>query len=858
VPDPKRSLTHTEAIARAELLHVSRYDIDLDLTGARELTYFTSTTRVRFTCRAPGAQSFVELMAASILELVLNGQAVDPVRLEGNRIVLTDLLADNELIVRAQLPYSNTGEGIHKFTDPEDGEVYLYAQAGPDDAQRIFACFDQPDLKAPIALTASAPPGWIVRANGVGHQTADGSWEFAPTPAISTYLMTIVAGPYHLIEDRHDGIDLGLLCRRSLAPHLDKDVPEILEITRGCFDRYHEMFSIRYPFGKYDQAFVPELNLGAMENPGCVTFRDEFLFRSAVTDADREQRAIVIAHEMAHMWFGNLVTLRWWDDIWLNESFAEHMGWRLTAETTRFTGAWTSFALGRKAGGYAADQRPSTHPVAAEEVVDTAQAQLNFDGISYAKGAAVLRQLVAWMGDDAFLTGLRTYFTRHAYGNATLADLLAALTETSGKDLHHWADVWLRQPQVNTLRPEVVLAPDGRYQQVAVIQTAPPAHPTLRPHRINVGVYGGHDAATHLRTVGVDLDPMVDGGRTPVTDLAGTLPGRLLLLNDGDLTFAKVRLDATSRTELLHVLPALEDSLARAVVWGAAVDATRDAEWPATEFVALAAAGLQAETEPAVFEAVIDFAANVAARQYLDPAARSDALATLAAACAQVIASVGPGSRQLAAVRGLVMCAGPADVGTLTGWLTDHDVPAGLAVDAELRWLLLNRLVVLGAAGDAEITQERRRDPSAQGAEHAAGCRAAMPTVDAKARAWQVMINDDEQSMRFLEAAAANFWHPEQHELTAQYVARYFSEAPQMAARRTPNVAAYVAMLGYPRYAISADTLAAAEAMLARDDLEPALRRTAVDATDELSRAWTARNHSTQGPHQEHDHSRSP
>ena len=837
-----RSLTHSEAIARAELLEVSGYDIDLDLAGARADEYFTSTTTVRFTCGDPGAETFVELKPASVLEVVLNGRPIDPFGLGGNRILLTNVLAENELVVRARMPYSNTGEGLHRFTDPEDGEVYLYAQAGPDDAQRIFACFDQPDLKAPITLSATTPPGWTVRANGAGLQTAAGRWRFAATPPISTYLMTIVAGPYHLIEDRHDGIGLGLLCRRSLAPHLDRDAPEILEVTRGCFDRYHEMFGIRYPFGKYDQAFVPELNLGAMENPGCVTFRDEFIFRSAVTDADRELRAVVIAHEMAHMWFGNLVTLRWWDDIWLNESFAENMGWRLTAETTRFTGAWTSFALERKAGGYSADQRPSTHPVAAEEVVDTAQGMLNFDGISYAKGASALRQLVAWLGDEVFLAGVRTYFARHAYGNATLADLLTALTEASGRDLHHWAEVWLRRAGVNTLRAEVTLAPDGRYQEVAVVQTASPAHPTLRPHRVSIGVYGGPGPVLLLGAANADLDPAVDGGRTQVADLVGTRPGRLLLVNDGDLTFAKVRLDAASRAELIHVLPTLEDSLTRALLWGAAVDATRDAVWPAAEFVALAAAGLPVETEPAVLQAVVDFAANSAARQYLDPLARPSALATLASACARAIDGAHPGSRQLAAVPGLVACAGPAQAATLTGWLTGAGVPTGLAVDAELRWQVLHRLVVLGGAGDAEITDETRLDPSAPGAEHAARCRAAVPTAEAKARAWDVLINDDELSVRLLTATAEGFWQAEQHELTAPYVARYFAEMPAMTARRTPNAAWQVAAYGYPRYAVSADTLAQAQAMLARDDLEPTLRRVAIDATDDLNRAWIARN----------------
>ncbi|WP_261559309.1 aminopeptidase N [Frankia tisae] len=824
------TLTRDEAVTRANLVRVDGYDIELDLTAARTSTEFGSTTRVRFSLREPaailapgegGPATFAEVKPVSAHLVRLNGRALDPAALDGNRLPLTGLGPSNELTVTATMRYSNTGEGLHRFTDPEDDEVYLYAQTFLDDAQRMFACFDQPDLKAPVRLTVLAPPDWVVRANGAGRQTAPGRWEFTETPPLATYFVTVVAGPYHVIEDSHDGIPLGLLCRRSLAPYLDADAAEIFDVTRACLDRYHELFADRYPFGTYDQAFVPEFNAGAMENPGCVTFRDEFVYRSAVTDTERELRAVVIAHEMAHMWFGDLVTMRWWDDLWLNESFAEYMGYRVTAEATRFTQAWTSFAVGRKSWGYAADQRPSTHPVAPPDVTDTALALLNFDGISYAKGASVLRQLVAWVGDEAFLTGLRAYFTSNAYGNATLADLLTALSEASGRDLAGWAELWLRREQVNTLRPQVTVDAHGRYQQVAVVQTAPQAYPTLRPHRLGIGIYGPADGA--------------GGG-------AGAEAGRLLLVNDGDLTYAKVRFTPDDLAALPAVLPRMADPLARAVIWAAAADATRDAQWPAADYLALAASALPSETQLAVFEDALRFARATALTRYLAPSARPAAGARLHAACLRALADAGPGSgRQLSAARGVIGCSGPGEVDGLAAWLAGQDVPAGLLIDPELRWTLLHRLVVLGRAGETEIAAEGRRDRSARAAEHAARARAAIADAAAKARAWEMIVADDSASARLIGATAEGFWQPEQGDLTAAYVPRYFEQMPAMTARRTPHAARQIATFAYPQYAVSAGTLRDADALLDRGGLDLVLRRVIVDATDELRRAVRAR-----------------
>ncbi|MGC5021955.1 aminopeptidase N [Micromonospora sp. DT47] len=828
------SLTRVEATARRALITVESYQVDLDLTGGGER--FRSTVTIRFRA-TPGAGTFAEVRPAALLGVRLNDRDLDPGTLDDNRLPLFGLAAENTLTVTAEMAYSNTGEGMHRFVDPADGETYLYAMSFLDDVQRIFAAFDQPDLKAPVTLSVTAPPEWTVAANGqLAESPRPGRWEFAPTAPLSTYFVSLIAGPWHVRRDSHDGIPLGVYCRRSLAAHLDADIDEIFTVTRQCLDRFHQLFAQRYPFGKYDQAFVPEFNAGAMENPGLVTLRDDYVFRSAVTDTEREVRATTIAHEMAHMWFGDLVTMRWWDDLWLNESFAEYLGTRVTAEATRFDQAWTTFAIRRKAWGYAADQRPSTHPVAPEEVADAAQALLNFDGISYAKGASVLRQLVAWLGDDAFLAGLNAHFAAHRFGNATLADLLASLSAAGGRDLSDWAECWLRRSQVNTLRMETAVDADGRWTGAAVVQTAPEAYPVLRPHRVGVGRYAADGAARRFE---VDLDPDADQGRTALTELVGEPATGLLLPNDGDLTFAKIRLDPASADAVPMVLPGLDDPLARALLWGEALDAATDGERPVAAVVALITAALPAETEVIIAEEVLG-RSRVLVDRYLDPLARDAALLRIAGSAAALLAGApAGGSLQLAAGRGLI--AATADADLLAGWLAGDGAPKGLTVDAELRWALLRRMVVLGAAGETEIAAEAAADPSATGAERAARCRAALPEVSAKEVAWEIITRNTDLSNRLVEAAAEGFWQPEQVELTAGYVDRYFTDMPEAARRRTPWVADRVAGLAFPRYAVAQPTRESAAALLARDDLTPGLRRVVTDADDDLRRALVAR-----------------
>ncbi|WP_420312006.1 aminopeptidase N [Streptomyces sp. YS-B37] len=822
-------LTRDEAQTRARLLDVHRYTIELDLTTGEDT--FDSRTVIAFTARAD-ADTFVELKPAELRSVTLDGRPLDPGHLVENRLPLPGLTAgEHELRVDASMRYSRTGEGMHRFTDPTDGETYLYTQLFMEDVQRVFAAFDQPDLKSVFDLTVTAPEGWTVLANGITEHLGEGRWQAAATPLISTYLVAVAAGPWHSVRTEHRGLPFGIHCRRSLAPHLDADAEEILDITRQCYDRYHEKFEEPYPFDSYDQAFVPEFNAGAMENPGLVTFRDEFIYRSAVTDTERQTRGMVIAHEMAHMWFGDLVTLQWWDDIWLNESFAEYMGYQTLTEATRFTDTWTDFGVVRKAWGYDADQRPSTHPVAPENVDDTASALLNFDGISYAKGASALRQLVAWLGEKDFLAGINTHFARHKFGNATLADFIDSLASGTERDVHAWADAWLRTTGVDTLSPTVTRADDGTY-------TLTVDRAGSRPHRIAVGLYDQDPGDTGRLTLRERLD--LDVPQSEPQPL-GKRPA-LLLLNDGDLTYAKVRFDADSFEAVRTSLSGLPDPLTRAVVWNALRDAVRDGELPASAYLDAARAHLPHETDLALVQGVLAFASAQVTDRYLTPEARPVALATLTALCRDLIRRTEDGSNpglRLIAVRHFIDVAAHPD--TIAAWLTEGTVPGGPELDPELRWRVLARLAVLGATDEPAIAAELERDPSATGQEGAARCRAALPDPEAKRTAWEAMFTGDDLSNYLFTATAQGFWQPEQADLVREYVPRFYPDAVALATRRGPAIADAAGRWAFPAHAVDPETLHLGEECLRDADLIPSLRRKLADQLDDLERALRVR-----------------
>ncbi|GLV82677.1 aminopeptidase [Streptomyces lavendulae subsp. lavendulae] len=837
---PMSALTRNEAQLRAQLLDVHHYAVALDLTTGDET--FDSTTLIRFTARTAG-DTFVELKPDELRSATLDGHPLDPAALDDDRLPLTGLTeGPHELRVDARMRYSRTGEGLHRFTDPADGETYVYSQMFMDDVQRVFAAFDQPDLKAVFEFTVTAPAHWSVLANGITTRTGDrdtdgaGIWTSAPTPVISTYLAAVAGGPWHSITTEHAGLPFALHCRRSLAPFLDADADEILSVTTACFDRYHEKFTEPYPFDSYDQAFVPEFNAGAMENPGLVTFRDEFVFRSAVTDTERQTRAMVIAHEMAHMWFGDLVTLAWFDDIWLNESFAEYMGYQTLTEATRFTDTWTEFGVTRKAWGYDADQRPSTHPVAPgpDDVPDTASALLNFDGISYAKGASALRQLVAWLGEKDFLAGINTHFARHKFANASLADFVDSLAAHTDRDVHAWAEIWLRTTGVDTLTPHIedVTTGEGPGGWTLTVDR----HGS-RPHRITAGTYTLAPDGLLERAELLDLDVPSD----EVLSVSGPRPA-LLVLNDGDLTFAKVRFDDTSLETALRGLSRIPDPLTRAVVWGALRDMVRDGELEPEAYLATAEAHLPEETDLALVQGVLTFARTHVADQYTDPDRRAAALATLGSIARDLLRRTEDGSDpglRLAAVRALISCSTQPD--TIAAWLADGSIAGGPALDPELRWSILARLAVLGAVDEAAVDAALAADPSATGQEGAARCRAALPTPEAKAAAWQRLFHDDTLSNYLFTATAQGFWQPEQADLVREYLPRYYPDAVALAARRGPAIGQAAGRWAFPAHAVDEANLQAGRTCLEDPAILPLLRRQLVDRLDDLARALRVR-----------------
>ncbi|GIF00382.1 aminopeptidase N [Paractinoplanes rishiriensis] len=839
-------MTQVEAADRARLLEVTGYDITLDVTdghGNPGDGTFRSTTVVTFTCAEPGSDTFIETAAATVRSATLNGRELNLGGFSPEKgLALTGLEADNRLVVEADFAYSASGQGLQRSVDPVDKEIYLYSQFETADAQRVFACFDQPDLKSVFTWHATVPKHWKVVSNMPAERTepagpAAKTVHFATTPRMSTYIGAICAGPYHEVRDEHDGISLGAFCRASMAPYLDSG--DLFLITKQGFDFFHEQFGVRYPLPKYDQLWVPDFNAGAMENFGCVTHAEaHYLFRSQVTDFEYEQRANTILHELAHMWFGDLVTMRWWNDLWLNESFAEWASHWCNSEATRFTDAWTTFLSVRKSWGYRQDQLSSTHPIYCE-MPDLEAVEVNFDGITYAKGAGVIKQLVAYVGLESFVTGLRAYFQRHAWGNATFDDLLVELEVASGRELRKFAAQWLETAQVNTLRPLVEIGPDGTYTSVVVQQEAPADYPTLRTHRIGIGLYD-LDGDRLVRRDLIELD--VTGERTEAAALTGVRAADVLLLNDDDLSYTKLRLDERSMATVVNHIAGLESSLSRALVWNAAWDMLRDAELAARDYVTLVCAGLPRETDINLTTWTARQAAS-AISQYADPEWQPTGWAKLAEMARTALASAEPGSGwQLSWARSFIGAARtPAEQAVLRGWLDGTGAPEGLVVDTELRWQLLQSLSSLGAATREEIEDELAADRTASGEREAAIARALIPTAENKAAVWAELTDEAGVPNWLNRSLLSGFQSSKQVALTAPYAAKFFDVVADVWQRSDSEPAQEFVMLGYPVYQISEETIALTDTWLARDGQPASLRRLVAEGRDGVVRALKAR-----------------
>jgi aminopeptidase N len=836
---PGENLTRLEAQERKSVVDVQSYEIDLDLTRGAEV--FGSSTTVRFTA-TPGASTFIDALTRTVHSVTLNGTALDVAAVsDGVRVQLDDLAAENVLEVVADAEYTNTGEGLHRFVDPVDGEVYLYSQFEVPDSRRVFAVFEQPDLKATFRFTVTAPSRWQVVSNQPTPEPAvDGevaTWSFTPTPVLSSYVTAIIAGPYDVVRSdltSSDGrtIPLGIFTRRSLTEYLDADY--IFEKTRQGFAYYEEKFRYAYPFEKYDQLFVPEFNAGAMENAGAVTFVETYVFRSKVTDAIKERRVVTILHELAHMWFGDLVTMKWWNDLWLNESFAEWASTISTAEATEWTEAWTTFQAMEKSWAYRQDQLPSTHPVVAT-INDLEDVQVNFDGITYAKGGSVLKQLVAWVGIDAFYAGVAAYFQKHHHSNTELSDLLVELEATSGRELTSWSEKWLETAGVNTLRPEIETDADGVITSFAILQEAPADYPTIRPHRLAVGLYD-FDGDALARTHRVEID--VDGTRTEVPELVGQHRGALVLTNDDDLAYAKIRLDDQSLATAIEHLSAISDPLARALVWGSVWDATRDAETSPSDYVRLVLSNIARETESTTIRTTLTQLVQ-AARSYVAPARRADVLAEVGDRLLELAKQAAAGSdAQFQFVKFFAAAAStPAHAEALRALHDGSLALDGLEVDTDLRWELLEGLVLVGAADEAEVDAALEADNTANGAQAAARARAAIPTTEGKLAAFASVVDSAEQPNAIVRATAQGFQHVNDPAVLRPVVDRYFSSLTGIWESRSYHIADTLVSGLYPAGLADQELVDASRAWLDANPDVPALRRIVTESLSGVERA---------------------
>ncbi|MBV0894738.1 aminopeptidase N [Microbacterium sp. NC79] len=826
---PGENLTRIEAQERRAVVDTQSYDIALDLTTGAEV--FRSTSVVRFTA-TEGASTFIDLIARDVLEITLNGASIDPATaFADSRIALDNLAADNELRIVADCLYTNTGEGLHRFVDPVDNEVYLYSQFEVPDSRRVFAVFEQPDLKAVFTFTVTAPAAWKVISNSPTPEpvpAGDGvaTWTFEPTPKMSSYITALIAGPYESTHSELTNaagrvIPLGVYARKSLWPFMDADY--IFDKTREGFAYFEEKFDYPYPFAKYDQLFVPEYNAGAMENIGAVTFTETYVFRSKVTDAIKERRVVTILHELAHMWFGDLVTMKWWNDLWLNESFAEWASTIATAEATEWTEAWTTFNAMEKTWAYRQDQLPSTHPIVAD-INDLEDVQVNFDGITYAKGGSVLKQLAAWVGIEAFFAGVAAYFKKHEYSNTELPDLLTELEATSGRELGTWAKKWLETAGVNTLTPLIETNSTGTITRFAITQTAPADYPTIRPHRLGVGFY---DLTTNglERVHYAELD--VDGDRTEVEELKGLAQPDLVLLNDNDLAYAKIRLDERSLKTAIDHLGEIRDPLARSLVWGAAWDMTRDAESAASDYIDLVLKNIGRETESTTIRTTLQ-QLLLTANSYVTPEDRDATRARVGDGLFALAQEAAAGSdNQLQFVQATASAAATPEQFARVAQIRAGEIAfEGLEIDTDLSWALLVALASGGAVDAAVIDEALAADNTAKGGEFAAQAKASLPGHVAKQTAWDSLVANADLPNTIVRAAAVGFNNPTTREDLVAFIPAYFESLLPIWESRTYQIANYLITGLYPSALANEELLTATRNWLKENaSAAPALRR---------------------------------
>ena len=839
---PGENLSKVEALTRSRLITVKGYDIEIDLRDVGQSPTFRTRATITFLAE-PGESSFIDAIAQTVHRVSLNGTDLDPGEVYADsRIALAALKADNTLHIEADFAYTNSGEGLHRFVDPVDDEIYLYTQFEVPDSRRVFPVFEQPDLKATFRFTIHAPAHWEVVSNQPTPEamaTDNGAtWAFSPTPRISSYITALVAGPYEVVRDElvsssGKTIPLGVFSRKSLASYLDTDY--IMDITRKGFEYFESRFKVPYPFEKYDQLFVPEFNAGAMENAGAVTFTESYVFRSQVSDAVRERRVVTILHELAHMWFGDLVTMRWWNDLWLNESFAEWASTIATAEATEWTEAWTTFQAMEKSWAYRQDQLPSTHPIVAN-IRDIEDVQVNFDGITYAKGGSVLKQLVAWVGEDAFFAGVHNYFVKHQWSNATLGDLLEELEDTSGRSLGKWSELWLETAGVNTLYPEVLTDDDGVITSFHIRQTAPADWPTLRPHRLAVGFYNPGEDGALQRVWRTELD--IDGALTEVTAALGQTRPELILINDDDLAYAKIRLDEHSRHSAVTHLSRVANPLARALIWGSLWDSTRDAETPPADFIELVLGNVAVETESTTIRTALG-QLSLVARNYVSPEHRSTVLEDVGSRVWELAqAATGGSDAQFQLVKAFASLASTSEHADILQSLREgNSALDGLTIDTDLSWELLSGLALCGRATPDDIDEALSQDNTSNGQQAAARARSLLPTTQAKRAVFDQLVGSDETPNAIVRSLTLGYDLVNDPSVLEPLVDDYFAMLESMWNTRTYKIAEYLAEGLYPSSLVSADLVKKSRDWLESHPSIPALRRIVEESVAGVERA---------------------
>ncbi len=845
------NLTEAEAAERARRVQNVRYTLHLSLTSKAET--YQGELAAEFEITAKGHEPlFLDFTGKEVRSLLVNGKSVPKPEHTAHRVVLPEelLKEENRVVVAYENAYSHTGSGFHQFLDPEDGREYIFSDFEPFNAHQLFPCFDQPDLKASYDVSVTAPADWAIVSNGrevEATKQPDGRSRrrFERTARFSTYLMAVIAGEFGVYEDRYvpkkgEAVPLRILCRRALQKHIDPE--EIFTVTKQGFGFYEELFDYPYPFVKYDQAFVPEFNAGAMENTAAVTHGEHMIFRGQVSETQRLNRAETVLHELAHMWFGDLATMRWWRDLWLNESFATFISYLCLVRATRFKNAWEGFHAKIKSWAMRQDELVTTHPIAGD-VPDTDATFLNFDGITYGKGASVLKQLLAYLGEDAFRNGLRIYFKKFAYANATLEDFLACLEEASRKNLKEWSRLWIETSGLGSLGARFETA-SGKILSFEVEQESASVNTVLRPHKIEVALFGENEKGRAVPRETVSA--LVKTERTPVPELVGKPAPVFVAVNHGDHAYAKVVLDPVSLGYVKANLERIDEPLVKATLWGSLWQMVRDRKMPAPDYVRLVADKAQHETGSEIVETLLGNSGTALVRYMgVGSPQEKEARERLVARAWSRVSEIGKKSDlQLTWLRGVLgLAATPADLDRLVRLMDGTERIEGVEIDQDMRWGLLAKLVSFGRPqAEDRLAQERQKDPSDKGKKSAFQCEASRPGGDEKERHWQLFLAGpgDKMSSDFLKNGMARFHWAHQAALLAPWVERFFAEVTGIFEKKSPEYAKAFCLSLYPTYRAERAVLARGEALLEKTT-NPTLRRMLKESNDELLRAIRCR-----------------